>query len=429
MNLPKFIRPTSDVEQPVTVVSEDASLEDDGIEDSIGNALLALNHLAIISDDLYAAIGENADALTGDDVEAILNAYDILSEIHDKYDARFDLPSDDFDGEEDFDDEFNESVILDEAAKSFKFNAGKHDVHVGSKRDEDGKFSISVEDKKTGKLLHRCRAELKMSGEGADNENSRIIDAKRFLTNGLKESVEVNESVAWQSLVKTLKGLGLTKAPIGKATYGDSESIGHLFGVSMRAGKFADTYFAISYDDEKPYIIVTDKGETKYDSLSDALAAIKKIAGKIQESLAYDLIEHDASDEVKSIVERALADSTEEGLSLVDKQRLTDLIESTEDASIAEAILTILQSFENEEITEAFDEAKFKRLASTGLVAASDITGVVKAMKQLEAGKVLSPIQKDLITSTFMSLIGLVTGDATVLTKLQTAVKKDSTGE
>lgn len=77
------------------------------------------------------------------------------------------------------------------------------------------------------------------------------------------------------------------------------------------------------------------------------------------------------------------------------------------------------------EITEGVDATKFKRLANTGLVSSKDVPSVITAIKLMDAGKTLNATQKDLITSTFLSLIELVTGDSSVFTKITAAASKN----
>lgn len=76
-------------------------------------------------------------------------------------------------------------------------------------------------------------------------------------------------------------------------------------------------------------------------------------------------------------------------------------------------------------ISEEFDEQKFRRLATTGLVPDQDVAKMIVAMRNLDSGKELTKKQKDLVTSTFHSLIGMVTGDTTVFSKIQQKLKKD----
>ena len=78
---------------------------------------------------------------------------------------------------------------------------------------------------------------------------------------------------------------------------------------------------------------------------------------------------------------------------------------------------------EIETVTEEIDYAKFKRLASVGLVSSAEISKLVLAMKALESGKAISTSQKDIISSTFLSLVAIVTGDSTLLSKITQELK------
>jgi hypothetical protein len=44
-------------------------------------------------------------------------------------------------------------------------------------------------------------------------------------------------------------------------------------------------------------------------------------------------------------------------------------------------------------------------------------------MKALESGKAISTSQKDIISNTFLSLVAIVTGDSTVLSKITKELK------
>lgn len=76
-----------------------------------------------------------------------------------------------------------------------------------------------------------------------------------------------------------------------------------------------------------------------------------------------------------------------------------------------------------ESLEEETDYTRFKQLATLGLVDASELPKIITAMKAVEAGKEISAAQKDLITSTFMALIGVVTGDTSTLNKLKQSLK------
>jgi hypothetical protein len=76
-----------------------------------------------------------------------------------------------------------------------------------------------------------------------------------------------------------------------------------------------------------------------------------------------------------------------------------------------------------ESLEEETDYTRFKQLATLGLVDAGELPKIITAMKAVEAGKEISAAQKDLITSTFMALIGVVTGDTSTLNKLKQSLK------
>jgi hypothetical protein len=80
---------------------------------------------------------------------------------------------------------------------------------------------------------------------------------------------------------------------------------------------------------------------------------------------------------------------------------------------------------EAESLDEEIDMNRFKQLASTGLVTKEDLPKLILAMRALDADKPLSLSQKDLINSTFQSLIAVITGDTSILTKVKSNVAKN----
>jgi hypothetical protein len=560
-----------------------AIYDNDGEADATGHTLIALNHIATMADDLYTAVGDEGIELLPEEIDAILNSFDLISSIHDKHSELYDMPSQSYD-EEDL--------------------------------------------------------------AGAMDEENQLQ----------KEELELAESLAWQTMVKSLGVAGFKMMPPEKFASGWKPSSGqvhHMFGIQMRAGKFADTYFAITDNEAKPYTIVNVEGTTSYAELGQALAAIKKLTktGTVQEGvsdeehaisdkfvptpwdiiealgdeetirrmnrikefgvgLAQDVIVEHMIEEIKTvdlnlskaigdfyselkeasnpahgfavrysvfskkgdgpIVHKEMSFPTAEKMEkwmdtaedkvpyfheiqstsyprknedldeMVDiaalwkkvkefigqgwelqgykgyqmsadvahmrkgklakhitakgeiqwppvKKESADLVENKtnsvltwdgakgqmdpfrlevigQDGSVvarlldkvlpagkgnvyddqigfkstkereaaAKALTQYFKAVKEQDLTiidlgdlnEAFDETKFKRLAMTGLVPAEEVNGVVRAMKALEAGKTLTPAQKDLISGTFLTLIGLVTGDTSVFSKIQGAAKK-----
>jgi hypothetical protein len=76
-----------------------------------------------------------------------------------------------------------------------------------------------------------------------------------------------------------------------------------------------------------------------------------------------------------------------------------------------------------ESLEEETDYTRFKQLATLGLVDSGELPKIITAMKAVESGKTISQSQKDLIASTFMALIGIITGDASTLGKLKQSLK------
>lgn len=459
-----------------SVCDEDITLTQDRFDieapedNTTGHVLAALNHMAAIADDLYSALGDEGITFDPEEVDGILNAYDVVSSLHDKYSEYYDMPSLSYD-------------------------------------DEDDLESLGLQ----------------------------------------REEIALEESLAWEMTTKALKTLGfilMKPESHADAWKPSNKKVQHLFGIPMRAGKFADTYFGITDDESKPYTIIDQDDMTSYAELSLALTALKKLAagGKLQEApeeekfvpTAWNVIEALGTEEdirrlsrmketsifgmaEEAIIESILAESNIEDENLIKaiKDFRTELLESTDtsylngkedndlnesnvstdvekqhstvlkwdaandqiepfrlevigqdgDATVrilnnilptnvgnkytddigfktkterddaSNALITYFKTvtevaayeIELGDMNEAFDETKFKRLASTGLVPAEDVNGVVRAMKVLEAGKTLSGSQKDLISSIFATLIGLVTGDMTVFSKVTSAVKKAAT--
>ena len=82
---------------------------------------------------------------------------------------------------------------------------------------------------------------------------------------------------------------------------------------------------------------------------------------------------------------------------------------------------------ESVNLEEAADDKmkKVKQLAQLGLVGKSDVSKLMKALEDMDAGKTLNVRQKDMLIGTLNDLIGIVTGDTTTFMKAKKAVKED----
>lgn len=72
-------------------------------------------------------------------------------------------------------------------------------------------------------------------------------------------------------------GADMVPAPIGKDTV-TSKGLKKLWGIKMRAGKWADTFVGLfDLPDGKAYGIIDNEGTTRYASVDDFNAAFKKL--------------------------------------------------------------------------------------------------------------------------------------------------------
>lgn len=357
---------------------------------------------------------------------------------------------------------------------------------------------------------------------------------------------------SWEKAKVKLKSMGFERAPIGPKTHqvliGKSK-IEDLYGIPMRAGYWADVFFATMYDTKTPWCVIDREGRDCYANLDDAMKALQKRMrtikeeaytnygdfakqhkkmypshteeqtktawekykkmtytaqvrqmnkddrtnraaawGKVFSNLRKEEVEGDESlsqlEEVytnyndfakqhkkmypKHDEEQMKAawevyknfhskkeevegdeevDATGEALleledicEMADElyETLSDLdeIDSETRESIAKIYSALDDLYETvdkkyevavdtdeyEEVNEEVDMTRFKQLASTGLVSRDELPKLVLAMRALDADKPLSMSQKDLINSTFQSLIAIVTGDTSVLSKVKSSI-------
>ena len=309
---------------------------------------------------------------------------------------------------------------------------------------------------------------------------------------------------SWEKAKAKLKSMGFERAPIGPKTHqviiGKSK-IEDLYGIPMRAGHWADVFFATMYDTKTPWCVIDREGRDCYAKLDDAMKALQKRMrtikeeaytnygdfakqhkkmypshteeqtkaawekykkmtytaqvrqtnkddrtnraaawGKVFSNLRKEEVEGDeeeidlngaALSQLEDICE--MADDLYETLSEVEDidaetrdsisqiyTALDDLYEAVDNKYDVE-----IDDEEYEEVNEEVDMNRFKILANTGLVAQDEASRLVLAFKALEAGKALSPSQKDIITSTFQTLVSIVTGDTSILSKVKSALPKN----
>lgn len=105
----------------------------------------------------------------------------------------------------------------------------------------------------------------------------------------------LTEGTAWKIINTTLRQLGFEAA-----THGDlrgfkgiaKEDIYNLFGIPMRAGKWADVWFAILEDD---YAVINDEKVTRFEKVGDAIKSIQHIAVQQKKNVSEETLEEKLS--------------------------------------------------------------------------------------------------------------------------------------
>lgn len=310
---------------------------------------------------------------------------------------------------------------------------------------------------------------------------------------------------SWEKAKAKLKSMGFEKAPIGPKTHqiliGKSK-IEDLYGIPMRAGHWADVFFATMYDTKAPWCVIDSEGRECYANLDDAMKALQKrmrtikeeaytnygdfakqhkkmypshseeqtkaawekykkmtytaqvrqtnkddrtnraVAwGKVFSNLRKEEVEGDEEEEIDLSGESLLqledicemADELYETLSEVEeidsetRDAIAKIYSELDDLYVVAdgKYDIVVDSDEYEEsISEEVDINRFKILANTGLVPQDEVQQLVLAFKALEAGRALGQSQKDIITSTFQTLVSIITGDTSILTKVKSALPK-----
>jgi hypothetical protein len=173
-------------------------------------------------------------------------------------------------------------------------------------------------------------------------------------------AADLVESTTWRILNTTLRGLGFERATGSdlRSFKGIAkEDIYHLFGIPMRAGKWADVWFVILDD---ACAVVNDGKVTMFDHEGEAIKAIQKIT--------------------------------------VQKKNITE---------------------EDSQLDEEVDYYKFKQLAILGLLSPGDANKAALGMKAIEGGHPPTQEQKAIIGDTLVMLVSMITGDSAILNKLK----------
>lgn len=249
---------------------------------------IALNHLSQIGemvDDLYNTLSgleeiDNAVAL------ALTSAYNCTDDLYTAVEETYGIePVEDLDDEAD-DEEMDESYELDEGIMYYFMNKSSGKVRkIKANNDADayakmtkinpiGKETLDYEKMKSPiefyKKYWTVRREIQ-------KEEFAEAVADTFNKKKMAPADSAN------TVPPKLKSLGFKAADPSKDTWMPTKgNVVQLFGIPMRAGKWADVFFAVT-DDAKPYTVITDEGVTRFKNERDAITYM--MAGDMTEDV------------------------------------------------------------------------------------------------------------------------------------------------
>jgi hypothetical protein len=278
---------------------------------------------------------------------------------------------------------------------------------------------------------------------------------------------------------KKLKALGFTSAPVGNSTWKPSGvRVVSLYGLAMRAGKWADIFYAIT-DDKKPYTVINDGEVQKFSSEGDAIRSITKDVNEdfeLHEALSpdapasewiTDFIKSDApqfkgkskKERIKMALGAYYGAQKNEGVELdeaVNKEKIREKINSLKklyqefldkkkdknytdeydaqariyhDRRLKEipAELKKLRTKllgEDVELEESANIPKIKELVSLALIDEKDVAPTIAALKATKTDKTLTPAQTKLLGNLAVMLANVILGDTSALSSVKRAAKE-----
>jgi len=374
--------------------------------DRVGSALEKLDQIGEMANDLYNTIShlEEIDAETD---AALTGAYNSIDDLYTKIDDKYDVipvELDEYDIEEELELSADIEIIAEKLsadadasewiddfvnsdAPQFKGKSKKERIkmalgaYYGAQKNEE----VDLEEAAASDTKWRVAfSYADPSGSGV--ANARIVikandseTAKRYAETSLKRkgnykdfkiksASKMNEEVELEEALlpshNWSPGHDMVPAPIGKDTItakGTTKDIQKLWGIKMRAGKWADTFVGM-YKDGTLGIFNND-GEWKYKNVAD--------------------------------FEKAFA-----------KFRKTGDLD------------------ENVDLEESVNLPKIKELVSLALIDEKDVPATIAALKATQSDKTLTPAQTKLLGNLAVMLTNVILGDTSALSSVKRASKE-----
>jgi hypothetical protein len=272
---------------------------------------------------------------------------------------------------------------------------------------------------------------------------------------------------------KKLKALGFTSAPVGNSTWKPSGvRVVALYGLAMRAGKWADIFYAIT-DDKKPYTVINDGEVQKFSSEGDAIRSLTKDVKEdveLHEALSpdapasewiEDFVKSDApqfkgktkKERIKMALGAYYGAQKNEGVEL-DEARISSPKQRADLQRVQYGAMSRdeydkkwklgkyktgsprnkltgpgglyknLVKKEETELEESANMPKIKELVSLALIDEKDVPATIAALKATQSDKTLTPAQTKLLGNLAVMLTNVILGDTSALSSVKRAAKE-----
>lgn len=358
--------------------------------DRVGIALQKLDQIGEMANDIYNTISglEDIDS----EVDALLtNAYNSIDNLYTKIDEKYDIApldiEDEYDIEEDFD-FYVDLELLDE------------------KLSPDAPASEWIDD-----FIKSDAPQFK-----GKSKKERIKMAL-----GAYYSAQQNEETDLEESFRP--GYDMVPAPIGKDTY-QSKGLRKLWGIQMRAGKWADTFVAM-YADGK-IGIVNDQGVNKYSTVDAFEKGFEKYrkSGNLDEAVNKEKVREKLASLKKAyqdIIDKKqdnhYTDKYDAQARIYHNRRLKEI--PTEFKKLRAKLLG-----EDLELEESVNLPKIKELVSLALIDEKDVPATIAALKATQSDKALTPAQTKLLGNLAVMLTNVILGDTSALSSVKRAAKE-----
>jgi len=166
---------------------------------------------------------------------------------------------------------------LEEIAPQLDEKIYADDYKVSSEKSQFGGYRPHLINKRTGKTMYLSAASYNTPKEAEKHAKSYLDQYARGVSEPrVPVTGTYTESTTWKFLNIALKALGFeaaTGSDLRSFKGIAKDDIYNLYGIRMRAGKWADVWFASLED---LYAIVNDEKVTMFDHMGDAIKAIQK---------------------------------------------------------------------------------------------------------------------------------------------------------